>query len=134
MGVFWGGSTINQPNIVANVWTGILTLLSQGKLKATVFEKVYEGLESIPAALSSLGSRETWGKVKQVNVILGCYSNNEKKRLKALSTFITLTAFARIDFLFLRGPRTRTSWDKINSFLNLLLRSRCVLGRGDCMW
>ncbi|KAJ3305178.1 hypothetical protein HDV03_001940 [Kappamyces sp. JEL0829] len=63
IGVFWGGSTIQQPHIVPGVWKGILTLLSQGKLKATVFDKVYDGLQSVPEALESLGSRGTWGKV-----------------------------------------------------------------------
>ncbi|KAJ3252211.1 hypothetical protein HK103_001778 [Boothiomyces macroporosus] len=63
VGVFWGGTTINDPATVPKVWGGILNLLTEKKLKATVFDKVYHGVDSVPSALAALGNRETWGKV-----------------------------------------------------------------------
>jgi NADPH:quinone reductase-like Zn-dependent oxidoreductase len=63
MGVYWGGTTVKDPQLVPKVWMGILTMIQEGKLKAPVFSKVYHGLHSVPEALSALGNRETWGKV-----------------------------------------------------------------------
>ncbi|KAI8897291.1 hypothetical protein BC833DRAFT_527256 [Globomyces pollinis-pini] len=63
MGVFWGGNTINKPETVSQVWKGILGLIEKGQLKATVFRKVFDGLENVPEALMALGGRDTWGKV-----------------------------------------------------------------------
>jgi NADPH:quinone reductase len=62
-GVYWGGTTIIDPKLVPVVWRGILQLIEDGKCKSPVFERVYNGLESIPEALRALGNRETWGKV-----------------------------------------------------------------------
>ena len=56
-GVFWGGMVKNQPELVQKVWTGILALIEDGKLKPTVFKKVYQGLRSVPDALIALGNR-----------------------------------------------------------------------------
>ncbi|KAJ3274732.1 hypothetical protein HDV01_002254 [Terramyces sp. JEL0728] len=63
VGVFWGGTTISDAKTVPKVWHGILNLIAEGKLKATVFEKIYHGIDTVPSALEALGNRETWGKV-----------------------------------------------------------------------
>jgi NADPH2:quinone reductase len=62
-GVYWGGTTVKDPKLVPVIWAGILKWIEEGKLRAPVFEKVYQGIESIPEALRALGNRETWGKV-----------------------------------------------------------------------
>jgi NADPH:quinone reductase-like Zn-dependent oxidoreductase len=63
MGVYWGGTTVKDPQTVPAVWMGILNMIQEGQLKAPVFSRIYQGLSSIPEALSALGNRETWGKV-----------------------------------------------------------------------
>jgi len=40
----------------------LLELIAQGRLKPAVFEKIYEGLESVPQGLKDLAERKTWGK------------------------------------------------------------------------
>lgn len=44
-------------------WEGILSLIKSGKAKPTVYEHVYEGLETLPRALQDLSDRKTYGKV-----------------------------------------------------------------------
>jgi len=42
----------------------LFDLIDRGLLKGTSYsDKEYVGLESVPAALKALGSRDTWGKV-----------------------------------------------------------------------
>jgi NADPH2:quinone reductase len=54
----------NEPEAVEEVWAGIMELIAQGKFRGTVFtDWEFVGLESVPEALKSLGSRGTWGKV-----------------------------------------------------------------------
>lgn len=40
-----------------------MSLLKSGKAKPTVYEHVYDGLDSLPKALQDLQDRKTWGKV-----------------------------------------------------------------------
>jgi len=64
VGLHWGAYTINEPETIDVVWEGIFKLIEQGKFRGTVFtDKEFVGLESVPEALKSLGSRGTWGKV-----------------------------------------------------------------------
>ncbi|KAF3357713.1 tRNA wybutosine-synthesizing protein 2 [Verticillium dahliae VDG1] len=49
---------------VGTVWDGIMRLVKDGKMRGTEFsDERYDGLERVPAALTALGSRGTWGKV-----------------------------------------------------------------------
>ncbi|KAG9241864.1 hypothetical protein BJ878DRAFT_482544 [Calycina marina] len=64
VGLHWGAYSVNEPETIGVVWEGIFKLIKEGKFKGTVFQdKEFVGLESVPAALESLGSRGTWGKV-----------------------------------------------------------------------
>ncbi|KAI8837597.1 hypothetical protein BC829DRAFT_426184 [Chytridium lagenaria] len=68
VGVFWGGTTINDRKLAVDTWKGVFDLFSKekpggGNWKPVVFPKNYTGLESIPTALADLASRKTWGKV-----------------------------------------------------------------------
>jgi NADPH2:quinone reductase len=50
--------------MIEPVWDGLFKLIDEGKFRGTVFtDKEFVGLESVPDALKSLGSRGTWGKV-----------------------------------------------------------------------
>ncbi|KAJ3095137.1 CCA tRNA nucleotidyltransferase, mitochondrial [Phlyctochytrium planicorne] len=68
VGVFWGGTTINDRKLAVDTWQGVFSLLSEeenGKPKylPVVYPTKYVGLSSIPRALKDLESRKTWGKV-----------------------------------------------------------------------
>jgi NADPH2:quinone reductase len=64
VGLHWGAYSINEPEMIDVVWNGIFKLIEEGKFKGTVFtDKEFVGLENVPEALKSLGSRGTWGKV-----------------------------------------------------------------------
>ena len=64
VGIHWGAYTINEPEAIPAVWEGLFKLIDEGKFRGTVFtDKEFVGLESVPEALLSLGSRGTWGKV-----------------------------------------------------------------------
>ncbi|GAA5952297.1 hypothetical protein JCM21900_000478 [Sporobolomyces salmonicolor] len=62
MGVHWGAYKKNEPSAVPAVWGALLELFKQKRVKGIVFDKVFEGLESVPEGLRALGARETWGK------------------------------------------------------------------------
>jgi NADPH2:quinone reductase len=64
VGLHWGAYATNEPEMIEPVWQGIFKLIEEGKFRGTVFtDKEFVGLESVPDALKSLGSRGTWGKV-----------------------------------------------------------------------
>jgi NADPH2:quinone reductase len=64
VGLHWGQYTVHEPETVETVWEGLFGLMKQGKFRGTVYtDREYVGLESVPEALESLGSRGTWGKV-----------------------------------------------------------------------
>jgi len=64
VGLHWGAYTINEPNVIGEVWEGIFKLIREGKFRGSVFgDEKFVGLEGVGRALESLGSRGTWGKV-----------------------------------------------------------------------
>lgn len=64
VGLHWGMYAKNEPQMVEEVWDGIFKLIKEKKFRGTVFTDVeFVGLETVPKALKSLGSRGTWGKV-----------------------------------------------------------------------
>jgi len=64
VGLHWGAYTQNQPEEIPVVWEGLFKLIKEKKFRGTVFtDREFVGLESVPDALESLGSRGTWGKV-----------------------------------------------------------------------
>ncbi len=64
VGIHWGMYSTHEKETVVTVWQGIMKLIAEGKFRGTGFtDKEFAGLETVPAALQALGSRETWGKV-----------------------------------------------------------------------
>lgn len=64
VGLHWGMYATMEPEVVDVVWDGLFKLMREGKFRGTVYtDKEYVGLEAVPGALKSLGTRETWGKV-----------------------------------------------------------------------
>lgn len=64
VGLHWGAYAIHEPEMIDVVWKGIFKLIEEGKFRGTVYtDREFVGLESVPEALKSLGSRGTWGKV-----------------------------------------------------------------------
>lgn len=64
VGLHWGAYAINEPEQIPIVWEGLFKLIKEAKFRGTVFtDKEFVGLESVPEALESLGTRGTWGKV-----------------------------------------------------------------------
>ncbi|KAK4055008.1 hypothetical protein OIO90_003349 [Microbotryomycetes sp. JL221] len=62
-GCHFGAYLRHEPEAVPVIWAALLSLLSEGKIRGTVYDKLYEGLEHVPEGLDLLGSRQTWGKV-----------------------------------------------------------------------
>ncbi|KAJ3344504.1 hypothetical protein HDU83_005126 [Entophlyctis luteolus] len=69
IGVFWGGSTQNEPEVVPKTWDGIFRFFEAARyndkpVRPLLYDtKTYCGIESVPEALVDLGSRKTFGKV-----------------------------------------------------------------------
>lgn len=64
VGLHWGMYSAFEPDMVDKTWDGIFELITAGKYRGTCFtDEEFVGLERVPAALKSLGSRGTWGKV-----------------------------------------------------------------------
>lgn len=62
VGVHWGRYSVEEAASVPKVWEALLALIREGKLRPAVYEKVYEGLQSLPEGLADLRDRKTWGK------------------------------------------------------------------------
>jgi NADPH:quinone reductase len=64
VGLHWGVYAVQEPKTVEVVWDGLFKLMEEGKFRGTCYSDVeYVGLETVPAALTALGGRESWGKV-----------------------------------------------------------------------
>lgn len=62
VGLFWGATSYKDPKRFQTVIREVLTLIAQGKLQPTVYEKVYEGIGGVPGGLDDIEGRKTWGK------------------------------------------------------------------------
>jgi len=51
-----------DPEETAKIWKGLSTMLDQGLLKPTLYERQYIGLGSVSTALQDLSNRKVWGK------------------------------------------------------------------------
>ena len=64
LGLHWGLYAQKEPDTVGEVWAGIFDLMAKGRLRSITFtDQTYDGLDSVPRALTALAGRETWGKV-----------------------------------------------------------------------
>ncbi|KAB8305033.1 hypothetical protein EYC80_004338 [Monilinia laxa] len=99
VGLHWGAYVQNEPEKIREVWDGIFNLIKEGKFRGTVFrDREFVGLEDVPKALESLGSRGTWGKVvvkvdqkgKAGRTLVSAYlATNSPYSSIQLSSFIT---------------------------------------------
>lgn len=64
VGLHWGVYAVNEPDTVEEVWKGLFALMDSARFKPYCFTDLeFVGLEGVPAALTALGDRHTWGKV-----------------------------------------------------------------------
>ncbi len=64
VGVYWGMYTSKEPETVVATRDGLAKLIADGKFKPVEFtDQQFVGLETLPAALHALESRDTWGRV-----------------------------------------------------------------------
>lgn len=64
VGLHWGRYAVMEQDVVQSTWKGIFEMIHKGQIRGITFtDKKFVGLKSLPAALTALGGRETWGKV-----------------------------------------------------------------------
>ncbi|KAJ3180553.1 hypothetical protein HK101_009953 [Irineochytrium annulatum] len=63
VGVFWGGTTINDVPTATKTWEGVFELFAKHGKKPVVYTQKYIGLDSIVSALDDLFTRKSYGKV-----------------------------------------------------------------------
>lgn len=64
VGLHLGRYSTMEKETLRSMWTGIFEMIKKGQIRGITFtDKKFVGLDSIPAALTALGGRETWGKV-----------------------------------------------------------------------
>lgn len=64
VGLHWGRYATMENKTLHSTWKGIFEMINKGQIRGITFsDKKFVGLESVPAALTALGGRETWGKV-----------------------------------------------------------------------
>lgn len=64
VGLHWGRYAVMETEVVHSTWKGIFEMINKGQIRGITFtDKKFVGLKSLPAALTALGGRETWGKV-----------------------------------------------------------------------
>ena len=61
VGLHWGAHITNEPERIPETFDALLKLFESGKIKPVIFNSY--SLDELPAALSALGSRKTYGKV-----------------------------------------------------------------------
>jgi len=65
-----------DPSETAEIWRGLTSMIDQGLLKPTVYEREYIGLTSVSTALQDLSDRKIWGKA-----VVRIERQNQKPRL-----------------------------------------------------
>ncbi|KAF8931065.1 alcohol dehydrogenase [Dissophora ornata] len=75
VGVHWGAYNKFDVATVAQVWKELLELFAQEKLVPVVYEKIYQGLDSVKTGLNELAARKTFGKAV---VAIGGVPTNSK--------------------------------------------------------
>ncbi|KAG0066617.1 hypothetical protein BGZ90_001334 [Linnemannia elongata] len=62
VGVHWGAYSKHDMATIAQVWTELLDLFAKEKLVPVVYDKIYQGLDSVKTGLNDLAARKTFGK------------------------------------------------------------------------
>ncbi|KAK5095181.1 hypothetical protein LTR70_003661 [Exophiala xenobiotica] len=63
-GLHWGRYAVMENETLHSTWKGIFEMINKGQIRGITYtDKKYVGLDSLPAALTALGGRDTWGKV-----------------------------------------------------------------------
>ncbi|KAJ1927937.1 hypothetical protein IWQ60_002493 [Tieghemiomyces parasiticus] len=63
VGLYWGAYLVHEPARVSEVWGALLPWFAQRKFRPVVYPQVFEGLAQVPAALDTIASRDSYGKV-----------------------------------------------------------------------
>lgn len=64
VGLHWGRYAVMENETLHSTWKGIFEMMNKGQIKGITYtDKKYIGLDSLPAALTALGGRDSWGKV-----------------------------------------------------------------------
>jgi len=54
---------MNEPGVVEEVFTDLLKLFNEKKLKSVIYQPVTHGIENSVQAIKDIASRKTYGKV-----------------------------------------------------------------------
>ncbi|KAF8945405.1 hypothetical protein BGZ47_002696 [Haplosporangium gracile] len=76
VGVHWGAYSKHDMATIAQVWTELLDLFAKEKLVPVVYDKIYQGLDSVKTGLNDLAARKTFGKA--VVVVHGVAPSHSK--------------------------------------------------------
>lgn len=62
IGYRYGETHRRRPGETARIWDDLDKMIKDGKVKPTVFDKEYRGLESVSEAMHDMADRKVWGK------------------------------------------------------------------------
>ncbi|WWD17442.1 hypothetical protein CI109_101883 [Kwoniella shandongensis] len=83
-GIFWGGTQVKDPASVFRVTFAVLDLLSSGKVKPVLYDKMYKGLETVSEGLGDIEQRKVWGKaVVRIRDGAGSKGSDEDEKVRA---------------------------------------------------
>lgn len=63
-GLFWGEYSNQDPQAVVEVWDKLLKLIDEGGIVPLNYtERIFTGLDEVPAAMKTLSTGTAWGKI-----------------------------------------------------------------------
>lgn len=78
LGYRFGEHGRRNPEAVGKIWREFDDMVTDGSIKAVVYDKAYKGLDDIPQALQDLARREVWGRAV---ITIAEEDEKEKSRL-----------------------------------------------------
>jgi NADPH:quinone reductase len=58
----FGESSRRYPEEREGIWDDLWHLIDSNKIRPAVFDRAYQGLDSVPRALHDIATRKVWGK------------------------------------------------------------------------